>query len=82
VRQKSCPHNFNYLYRFFGKNGPATVEEKSKERKKKMAKIAIKDLEKSQELDKEAMKNLRGGWWWSQSSSMGFWSTPWGGRGL
>jgi hypothetical protein len=46
-----------------------------------MAKIAIKDLEKNQELDKAAMKNLRGGMWITSSSSMGAWMTPWGGGG-
>ncbi|MDY6987895.1 MAG: hypothetical protein SWQ30_07535 [Thermodesulfobacteriota bacterium] len=46
-----------------------------------MAKIAIKDLEKDLELDKKAMENIRGGWWYSSQSSMGWSWGPWGGGG-
>jgi hypothetical protein len=61
----------------------ATETKNPKERRKKMASIAIKDLEKNMELDKEAMQNLTGGWFWgmSQSTSMGWGYGPWGGGG-
>ncbi|MDY6838233.1 MAG: hypothetical protein SWH78_09690 [Thermodesulfobacteriota bacterium] len=46
-----------------------------------MADIVIKDLDMSEELDRKAMEKVVGGWWFSQHTSMGWWSGPFGGGG-
>ncbi|MDY6988281.1 MAG: hypothetical protein SWQ30_09515 [Thermodesulfobacteriota bacterium] len=46
-----------------------------------MADIVIKDLDMSEELDKKAMEKVVGGYWFSSHTSMGWWSSPWGGGG-
>ena len=43
-----------------------------------MANIVLKDLEKQQELDMEAMRRLRGGFFVASSRTMAAWSGPWG----